>query len=53
VLKLATDRRRYTAVPVDAKIIAEQQTIADTFYRLKLIPRRIEVKDAVFRDVLL
>ena len=53
VLRLATERRRYTAVPVDAGIVAEQQRIADTFYKLKLIPRTVQVRDAVFKDVLL
>ena len=52
VLALATGRRRYTAVPVDAGIVAEQQRIADTFFRLKLIPRQIQVRDAVFKDIL-
>lgn len=52
VLRLATGRRRYTAVPVDAGIVAEQQRIADTFFKLKLIPRQIQVRDAVFGDVL-
>ncbi|PXW25583.1 sulfonate ABC transporter substrate-binding protein [Paraburkholderia caballeronis] len=33
--------------PVDADVLAEQQRIADTFYELKLIPRRIVTKDAV------
>jgi sulfonate transport system substrate-binding protein len=32
--------------PVDASVLAEQQRIADTFYELKLIPRKIVVKDA-------
>jgi len=48
VLALATGRRRYTAVPVDAAIVAEQQRIADTFFKLKLIPRQVQVRDAVF-----
>jgi len=48
VLALATGRRRYTAVPVDAAIVAEQQRIADTFFKLKLIPRAVQVRDAVF-----
>lgn len=52
VLALATGRRRYTAVPVDAAIVAEQQRIADTFFKLKLIPRAVQVRDAVFKDVL-
>jgi NitT/TauT family transport system substrate-binding protein/sulfonate transport system substrate-binding protein len=53
VLLLATERRRYSAVPVDAGIVAEQQRLADTFLRLKLIPRQIQVQDAVYKDVLL
>jgi len=53
VLKLATERRRYTAVPVDAGIVAEQQRIADTFFRLKLIPRSPRVADAVYPETLL
>lgn len=53
VLKLATERRRYTAVPLDAAIVAEQQRIADTFFRLKLIPRSPRVADAVFPETLL
>lgn len=52
VLALATSRRRYTAVPIDAGIVAEQQRIADTFYKLKLIPRAVQVRDAVFKDIL-
>lgn len=52
VLALATGRRRYTAVPVDAGIVAEQQRIADTFFKLKLIPRPVQVQDAVFKEVL-
>lgn len=52
VLKLATGRRRYTAVAVDAGIVAEQQRIADAFHKLKLIPRPVQVKDAVHPAVL-
>ncbi|MGF6535813.1 sulfonate transport system substrate-binding protein [Paraburkholderia sp. GAS206C] len=32
--------------PVDAEVLAEQQRIADTFYELKLIPKKIVTKDA-------
>lgn len=52
VLLLATQRRRYTAVPVDAGIVAEQQRIADTFFKLKLIQRPVSVQEAVFKDIL-
>ncbi|MEK6291658.1 MAG: aliphatic sulfonate ABC transporter substrate-binding protein, partial [Paraburkholderia tropica] len=33
--------------PIDAEVIAQQQQIADTFYELKLIPRKIVTKDAL------
>ena len=32
--------------PINAAVIAEQQRIADTFFELKLIPRKIRVADA-------
>jgi len=32
--------------PIDAAVLAEQQHIADTFFELKLIPRKIRVQDA-------
>jgi NitT/TauT family transport system substrate-binding protein/sulfonate transport system substrate-binding protein len=52
VLKLATGRRNYSAVPLTDAIVAEQQLIADTFLDLKLIPRAIRVKESVFGEVL-
>ncbi|WP_321941886.1 sulfonate ABC transporter substrate-binding protein [Paraburkholderia tropica] len=33
--------------PIDAEVIAQQQQIADTFYELELIPRKIVTKDAL------
>ncbi len=33
--------------PVDAAILAEQQHIADTFFELKLIPKKIDTRQAV------
>ncbi len=53
VLQRTTSRRRYGAIPVDASIVAEQQRLADTFFRLKLIPRQIQVRDAIYREILL
>jgi sulfonate transport system substrate-binding protein len=40
----------YAATPVDDRIVATQQDVADAFYRAKLIPRQIAVKDNVWRD---
>lgn len=52
ILLRTTERRKYGVQPVDAGIVAEQQRLADTFHRLKLIPRQIQVKDAVHREIL-
>lgn len=48
-LELAGKRRGYGVQPMDDKVIAEQQLIADTFHRLGLIPKAIEVRDAVLK----
>ena len=42
----AVDRLAFGVQPVDARILASQQDIADTFARLQLIPAPITVKDA-------
>ncbi len=39
-------RDRFGARPIDAPTLAEQQKIADTFTRLKLIPKSLDVRDA-------
>ena len=53
VLQLATERRNYTTVPIDAAIIAEQQQIVEVFYKLNLIKTQVQVKDKVYAEVLL
>jgi sulfonate transport system substrate-binding protein len=35
--------------PIDDAVLADQQRIADSFYKLKLIPQKLSVKDAVVR----
>jgi sulfonate transport system substrate-binding protein len=45
-VELAARRAAYGATPVTAQVLASQQTIADTFGELKLIPKRIAVHDA-------
>lgn len=40
-------RKRYGAQLIEQEAIAEQQQIADTFSKLKLIPKQINIKDAV------
>ena len=47
-LEIAIGRLSHGAKPLDEPVICEQQTIADRFYALGLIPRRIDVRDAVW-----
>jgi sulfonate transport system substrate-binding protein len=46
ILDLAVGRAGYGLVPVTPEIVAEQQRIADAFLDLKLIPRRIDTRQA-------
>jgi sulfonate transport system substrate-binding protein len=36
--------------PIDDGVLADQQSIADTLYELKLIPQKLSVKDAVVKS---
>lgn len=49
VLTKAEQRRKHDALPLNDGIINKQQDVADTFSDLKLIPRPIRVKEAVWR----
>ncbi|MGF9712061.1 sulfonate ABC transporter substrate-binding protein [Paenibacillus naphthalenovorans] len=49
-LELASGRREYGVQQISEKVIAEQQRIADTFEKLGLIPKPIQVKDAVLNN---
>jgi sulfonate transport system substrate-binding protein len=46
VVELAANRYSYGVAPVSDAVLAEQQKIADVFADLKLIPKKINVKDA-------
>jgi len=46
VVQLAMDRSAFGTGPITRAILAEQQQIADTFFDLKLIPKKINVLDA-------
>lgn len=46
VVRVALDRLAYGVQPVDAGVLAQQQRIADSFYRLHLIPTPIVVRNA-------
>jgi sulfonate transport system substrate-binding protein len=46
-LELALSRGGYGVAPMNDAVLAEQQGIADTFYDLRLIPKHINVRDAI------
>jgi len=46
VAELTVARAAYGTSPISKAVLAEQQKIADTFFDLKLIPRRISVLEA-------
>ncbi|HEY4903281.1 MAG TPA: sulfonate ABC transporter substrate-binding protein [Candidatus Sulfotelmatobacter sp.] len=48
-IELALSRGGYGVTPVGDSVLAEQQIIADTFYNLKLIPKRITIRDATLQ----
>lgn len=47
-VKRAVDRAVFKVVPVSAQSVAQQQAVADRFYKLGLIPRPIVVQDIVW-----
>ena len=49
IVQLAVSRYSYGVEPVSAKVAAAQQQIADTFFELKLIPKPIQIKDALLK----
>lgn len=46
-VKKAIDRRQFGLKPVTDEILAAQQKVKDTYYHLKLPPKRINVRDRV------
>jgi sulfonate transport system substrate-binding protein len=47
VVELALQRYEFNVKPITPAVAADQQTIADTFFELKLIPKAIKVNEAV------
>ncbi|MHC5742930.1 MAG: sulfonate ABC transporter substrate-binding protein [Nostoc sp.] len=47
-LEIAEKRRKYGVLPLTDEVITQQQNIADTFYKIKLVPKQIQVKDIVW-----
>mgnify|MGYP001619870361 FL=1 len=48
---LGRNKVEHIVSPIDAQIVAEQQALADTFFRLKIVPRRVDVSQAVWKPV--
>jgi sulfonate transport system substrate-binding protein len=46
VIELALKRQSYGIKPINDAVIAEQQRIADTFFALGLLPKKITISDA-------
>ncbi|AFY32750.1 sulfonate ABC transporter substrate-binding protein [Calothrix sp. PCC 7507] len=49
VLEKVEKRREYDVLPLTDEVITKQQDVADTFYKIKLIPKEIKVKEAVWQ----
>ncbi|WP_087971470.1 sulfonate ABC transporter substrate-binding protein [Oceanobacillus rekensis] len=49
-IKMAIERRLYGVDPLSEEIIKEQQEIADTFFRLEIIPKEIDVRDVMIKQ---
>jgi sulfonate transport system substrate-binding protein len=49
ILEVALGRQSYGVKPLDAAVVAEQQRIADTFFKLGLLPKAIDVASVVRR----
>ena len=49
--ELYLSRAEYGTKAVDASILAEQQKIADTFFELKLIPKKLNLLHAAPVDL--
>lgn len=47
VVELALQRYQFNVKPITPEIAADQQKITDSFYTLRLIPKPIQVQDAV------
>lgn len=47
VLVKALERQSYGVKSLDGSVVAQQQSIADTFFKLKLIPKEVTIADVV------
>ncbi|BAY43564.1 aliphatic sulfonates ABC transporter substrate-binding protein [Scytonema sp. HK-05] len=49
-LEVAEKRRDYGVLPITNEVIAAQQKIADTFYKIKLVPKQVSIKEIVWKS---
>lgn len=49
VAKLSVERLSFGVQPLNDKVIAQQQAIADVFHELKILPKKLNVAEAVWR----
>ena len=49
---IVTKSRRYDALPIQDRAVEEQQRIAEIFFRLGMLPDRIWVEDAIWKQKL-
>nr|WP_237265988.1 sulfonate ABC transporter substrate-binding protein [Tolypothrix bouteillei] len=49
VLEIAERRRKYGVLPMTKEVIAGQQQVADAFYKIKLLPKQVSVKEIVWQ----
>jgi sulfonate transport system substrate-binding protein len=50
LLEVITRRQPWGFRPIDAAVLADQQSIADAFFQLGLIPKKIDVTEAVAKS---
>ena len=49
VLETSEKRREHDVLPLSDEVIAKQQEVADTFYKIKLVPKQVNVKEIVWQ----
>lgn len=50
ILKASIERKGSSIIDLTPEVIQEQQSIADAFYQQKLIPKQIQVQDAIIKN---
>ncbi|MFA5678575.1 MAG: sulfonate ABC transporter substrate-binding protein [Pseudomonas sp.] len=48
ITRLAIERKSHDTRPLNDDVISQQQRIADTFHELKLIPKKLNIRDVIW-----